>query len=677
MVRWTFEQQQFGKAGVEGVNPWCYSYEVAEKEDDGQLSNRDNEDQTKQRRWPLPLSILSQMPRSEDQPQTDKESSSHASLKPSSRPTTRTEVKSPPTRDSSLSPDTRPQLQRRSVGEKTNSTTERTSTTGRNVPVPSSVNAGQHQPRKRTAVRKSKEAPAAPSAVSRPSLKQNQANEEVKRHAKTSASDVSAGPASVQAVSSRRSCQHDGDRSTPPVRNSWLIADDRDNYPSRAVTTSDPDDVDSTDDETVRATGRERCERYPQETRWSHSTDADTASLSRRVRDRDHERYKHDLGVLQPGAVELKERLESLPRRPSDLDLRRRADRECYVYPQGARVSRSTDVDSITNNTESLSPRRVSDKDLERYKRQLRMQQLADAEEDGSVESLSDLDVRRKDEYLQTLARPQRDNALPQRASDTSPAKDTRRDATGRREQTSPVRTRRRPTSESAINKSKREARDDATRSSSPASAGRGETSARPASPRPILRKTSPHQAGKDPTTIDRRKVTAKPRQPSAPPAPHRPASARPLRRTPAAAVVAADDDDADSFASHVGRGLAKRAAVTDLSDDKLAGVSHAIAPNKRYRENLRMLSSATPIASVRSTSTSLTPRRIWQFMRPLLIRLTDCTRQMLQELSRSPQVVATGRKVRKAGLQVMDDWSLFAVVIFVFACIFLVIMLS
>ena len=772
---------------------------VAEKEHAGHSAIITDDNQTKQNNWSRSMS--STMPRTEDQShRADRQeirraSSSQSrvkpdhpdvSQKPPARRASQTEVKPTATRDSSRSPDARPQLRRSSV-EKLNSTTERTSTTGRNAP--SSNNGRQHQPRKGVSPRNSKETLAAPTAVS--SFKLNQTNEEAQKYSNKEATDVTKGPPSGGAVASRRSYEPDAERSMPTIRNSSrLNAEDCDDYSVHRQRTSNPDDVDPTDNDEitskrVRAADRDH---YPQEAKVSRLSKTEPTdsmeSRPQKASNRDVERYKHESRVSRPSEVEGKNSIESLTQRLSDLDMRRRAEypssqapsqrvpdmsrlddvepannaelrrrgvrdrdfenrrheqrvsRQIRVeekdseeslsrrvsdddvrrradYPSPARLQREhpsskrvPDSSRLTGaeptNNAALRSRRVRNSDLENRQHEQRVSRQIDVEEKDSEEYLSqrqiDVDVKRRDEYSSPAGL---QNRLPsKRVPDMSPARDTRRDSqdpTMKREQTSPVRSRRRLMSESGSNRPRQGARDGATSLPPPTSAGREAKprtpSAGPPSPRPILRKPSPQRGMKESVTTEKGKKVIPQSHQSRPsslqPAIRARPAVVPLRRI-AAAVAATgadeydeddDDDDDDDIVvtpRHTGRGLGKSTAVTDLSDD--LGVSHRITSDKRYQGHSQLPNQTASMTSLHSSS-SLTPRRIWEFMHPCVRRLLTClmgfTGQMLYGLLRLPQVVEAGQNVRVAWLRVMDDWALFTAVMFAVACIFVVIMLS
>ena len=503
--------------------------------------------------------------------------------------------------------------------------------------------------------------------------------------------------------------------------------------------------------------GVRRCKNGP---RVSRPTDVEKKdsndSVSHKVSDRDLRRYKSGPKMPQPADVEDKESLESLSQMLSDLDMRRRTEHSPPVrlqraHPPSQRVpdtSRSNDEKPL-NSTELRSRRgrdedfdnyqhepkmsrpidveekdsndslsqTVSDRDLRRYKNGPNIPQPAEVEDKDSLESLSQMlsdqreimreTTRRRTQYSPP-AHLRRAHPPSQRVSDTSPSPD-REDHANRRDQTSPGRSRRRLTSEGGSNRPRQEARDSAASLPPPTSADRAvrprTTSAGPPSPRPILRKASPHQSIKDSLTAKKgNNVTSEsyqPRPSSLPPAVHARPAAVPLRRKAAAttATVAVtdvddedndnDDYDIDDFVTRVcsgrgldrRRGLGKSNAVTDLSND------HRIASHytsgKRYQGHLQASSKTASMTPVHSTSTPLTPRRIWHFMHPwlfcvhqLMRRLLDCAKQHLFELFCLPQVVEAGHKMRETWLRVMDDWALFTAVLFAVACIFLVIML-
>jgi len=678
----------------------------------------DSEDQAKQRG--LPRSSFSMMWRREDQvhptdrPEIRRASSSQdrgkfdytdAAQKPPSRRTSQTEVKPAVVRDSSRSPDARLQSQRSPVGERPYEQTPRTGSS-----MPSSDNSGQHQSRKWLAGQNSKETPttAKPTAIC--SFKQN---DEAEKHSNKAARDVSSG------TSARRSYDNHAERSTPTIRSSCHPnAEDRSKCTPRGLKTSDADDVNSVDKKTAsrRVRSAERDWR-PQETSESRLTDAESARtdnaefLPRRASDRDLDLYQREPGLQEP----TEESIQLLSERVSDLDMRRRAKhcppeqlrRDRPSSQPVADRSRFTDAEPAYDATP-----RFRERDFENHQHDPRMPEPADVEGKNSSESfssssssqrLSDVDLTRQSRYS-----PQRAVLPPQRLTDSSPAADYR-DLIDMRDRTPPVRLRRLVTSDSSSgSRPRQKARNSETDLPPSTSAGRGTkppdtTPAGPPSPRPILRKASPHQGTKVSSVVaEKRKndslASPRPRRCSLSPSAHaRPAAAAmprsaavPLRRTAALCADTDDGDDNDddndeaylgnSLAArrYAGRGLAKCSAVTDLSDNVVVG-GHKITSNKRTHG-----SSPTPTncevcafkSSVRSTSSSLTPRRIWEFLRPWLLSLHQLLRRAVHELFCMPPVVDAGQRVRQSWLRVMDDWALFTAVIFAVVCIYLVILL-
>ena len=803
---------------------------VAEKQDASKLAVTSDENKTTEHYWPQ--STATTMPRGEGQPcQVDRQEIRRASssqgrvkpdlldpsVKPVARRASQTEVKPPATRDSSRSPDARQQLRRNSVGEKLNSTTERTSKTGPDVRrevdrkessesesvsqrlsdpdmrpgakqqlrrssvgeklnsttqrtsrtgpdvrreaerkessesvsqrlsdadmrrrgessgsdirhdiqgptnrreqtsprrsrIPARTNDTDEprHPRKQLTPRSSDETLPPPKAVS--GLKQNDINDEARNKP---VRDVSKGPASSSAMASRHSHENDTERSMPTRSNSHFIAENADNYRQRGMRITDPADVDPADvdpsDSDDEAEPEIDC--YPQE-----ETDVEAAKsrkpppqrVSDRNVERNTERYQDQSRVpLQADADEQKSH-ESPTQRLSDVDLRRRAERDCY--PQNARASRLADAEQAKNT--ELIRQRFSGRDLDRYKHEVRAP--ADLEEKNSDESLSqilsDLDLRGSmpPQYQQ------RDLPPSQRASsDISSTFDTQ-DLVNRRDHTSPVTIRRRLVSDSGGTSPRKEASHGKTALAAPAPTSRATkprgSSTGPPSPRPILRKTSP-QGRKEAAVVAEKKkkknVASASNRPCHSPPPTKlrakPAAVPPRRAVAATnAAVAAndniDDNDADEVDNDVylddipvtrrytGRGLGKSPAVTDFSDD--LGVVPGIIPrstaDKRCLAKSHKPDKTAPMTSVRSTPTSLTPRRIWQIAHPLLfclqqvlIYLAYQAKHVLNELLCLPEVTEACRKLREASQRVMDDWALFIAVIFAVACVILVIELS
>jgi len=220
-------------------------------------------------------------------------------------------------------------------------------------------------------------------------------------------------------------------------------------------------------------------------------------------------------------------------------------------------------------------------------------------------------------------------------------------------------------------------------------------TSSGPPSPRPILRRTSPaaaaaRQAGVrdgSPSAEVKKKKKKKTTSPErAPAAVHaRPASGVPLRRAAANTDVVDDDADDDYLVNASvtrpctgRRGLGKCSAATDLSDklDQLTPVKRALA-------NARGPVKSSSATSVRPGGSSVTPRRVWVFVRPLVMLMHRLftfalayARHELRELLRMPQVVEALNRMYNNWLRVMDDWALFTAVIFTVVCFFLVILL-
>ena len=620
-----------------------------------------------------------------------------ASPKPAARRASHTEATPPAAGDGSQAADTRTPARKSSVGQKLNSTTERTSAveTNRNGPSRDTGADGQRSPRaRRLSVRNSKEKlPAAPKA----SINKNQPNDKIEMYSNQEKQAEVRHDRKGAAFGKVMSSSSSNKRSTATAQNN--IAEDRNDSPANEVRTSDLDDAESADDkdEVVDLSQDRVCTTAGNRGRDSRSYDVPHANNVEMPYHMDRDGDFEDNKSQSDFDVE-EDNSESLFQPDSDLQIERRASPQ-YASTRLQRAQRArpspqriTDTSPPTDvePKQSLSCRPRT-RDSESNQRRSRPPPAVDANDKESLGSLckrlSDLSARRRTEYAQP-ANVQRALLPPQRIPepDRSTAADSgrqRQDLSGSREQATPVKSRKRLASDGGGGRPRQEEREDGAASMPKSTARPRRTASQsPGPPRPILRRKSPQPSIEElATAIERGKsaemnassLSYQRRPASLSPENRARPAVMPPRSTPAAMDLDdLDDDDRDIVPRYTEHRLSNLPDLTDLcADNRVVGQSDPQLYPRTLTEPAPPSPSTTP-------STSLTPRRVWEFMRlrQLLRTVLDFTKRMLNELFCLPPVARLGKKMRESCMCVMDDWAMFSAVIFTVSCVLIAIVL-